>query len=113
MPRAARADNLVSMSALAYLVPPLSGAVAFFRGTSVRVRFHGLQSIAFGTLWPALLWLCSFVSAAATQVVFGAGAGTWLLLLFVTAGGRDPRLPLLGRALAHAAEIPPGGVGHG
>ena len=41
------------MPGLAYVLLPLSGMLAYFNGTSVRMRFHGLQAIALGALWPA------------------------------------------------------------
>ncbi|HVM34637.1 MAG TPA: hypothetical protein VM784_04775 [Actinomycetota bacterium] len=98
------------MSALAYLLPPLSGLVALFGGKSARARFHGLQSIAFGAAWPAILWACSFVSTGATQVAFALGILLWVVLMGAAAFGRDLRLPFLGRFLVAAAEVPPTGA---
>jgi len=109
MPPRERPDNLASVSALAYLVPPVSGLVALFRGKSARARFHGLQSVAFGALWPAILWSCSFVSPRATQIAFVLGIVLWVLLIGAAAFGRDLRLPFLGRFLVAAAEVPPTG----
>ncbi len=96
------------MAALAYLLPPLSGLLAYLNARSARVRFHGLQSVTLGVIWPAALWSCSWISPTAVQVAFAAGALVWLFLLVVTAAGRDPRLPA-GRWLRRAAEVPPRG----
>lgn len=81
------------MAALAYLFPPISGLVAYFKSASARGRFHGLQSALFGLLWPASLFVCSAITPGAAQAAFVVGAGLWLLLLLVTALGRDPAVP--------------------
>ncbi len=55
-----------------------------------------MQAITVGLLWPLGLYLGSFVSPVVTQVVFGAGVVSWIVLLFGTAAGRDPRIPMIG-----------------
>lgn len=90
---------------LAYLVPPVSGAIAFFLGVSPRARFHGLQSVVIGVSWPVLLYVASVLSSAATQLVFVLGVIVWLGLLISTALGRDLRLPLIGVVLARSARL--------
>jgi uncharacterized membrane protein len=95
------------VAALAYLLPPLTGLVAYFRGGSPRVRFHGLQSVALGLVWPAALFACTYVTPGATQAGFAVGALAWLALLVTTALGRDPRLPGIGRVLWRVAAEDP------
>jgi len=92
------------MSALAYVLLPLSGLVAFVTGGDARVRFHGAQAIVFGTLWGAILYLGSALSAAVTVAVAAVGSIVWILLLAAAAMGRDPALPLIGRLLWKAAQ---------
>lgn len=95
------------MAALAYLLPPLTGLIAYFKSSSSRGRFHGLQSVMFGLAWPAVLYLCSAWTPGATQVAFFAGAAVWLLLLVITAFGADPRVPGTGGLLRRlSAEAP-------
>ena len=96
------------MAALAYLAPPVSGAVAFFFGSQPRVRFHGLQSVAIGALWPILLYGASLLSARVTQAVFGLGVLVWIGSFAVAAAGRDLRLPVVGDVLASAAGLSDG-----
>ncbi len=95
------------MAALAYAILPVSGLVAYLLGSNRRIRFHGLQAIVLGLVWGAALYAASAVAATATQVVFAAGAAVWLLFVFLTAIGRDPRLPLAGRPLEEIAEADP------
>ena len=90
------------MSALAYLLLPVTGIFAFLRGASPRVRAHGLQAVIYGALWPAALYLASEISATATLVVALAGGAVWLGLLGTAALGRDLWLPGLGRFLERA-----------
>jgi uncharacterized membrane protein len=99
------------MAALAYVLPPLSGLVAYAVGTSSRMRLHGLQAIALGAAWPAALFVASWVSPWLTRVVFAVGALTWIALIVLTAAGRDPGLPGLKGLLQRAAALPPGGTG--
>lgn len=95
------------MPALAYLVLPLSGLIAYLLGSDARIRFHGLQAIVIGLVWPVALYAASALSASATQVVFVIGGVVWVAFGLLTAGGRDPRLPVAGRALQRAAEADP------
>lgn len=95
------------MAALAYVLLPVSGLVAYVKGSSERVRAHGLQAIALGVAWPAALYAASAASPGVTQATFAAGAALWLALLVGTAAGRDPFVPGLGRALRAAASAPP------
>lgn len=91
------------MAPLAYLIPPISGALAYLYGDSPRIRFHGLQSVVFGVSWPALLYGASVVSSAATQITFVIGIVAWIGSLIATALGLDVRLPVIGAMLARAA----------
>ena len=90
------------MAALAYLLLPLSGVVAFFGSSNPRGRFHGAQAIFYGTLWALALWACSAVSPGATQICFVAGSVGWLALMLATSLGKDPQVPLVGRWLARS-----------
>ncbi len=81
------------MAALAYVLLPLSGVVAFLIGSSARVRFHGLQAIAFGALWAVAAYVASWISPTITAVVFVIGALLWVTLLVTSLAGRDVRLP--------------------
>jgi uncharacterized membrane protein len=93
------------MAALAYVLLPISGMLAFFSQTEGRVRFHGAQAVAFGLVWSLALYGCSAISATLTQLVFLAGAAMWIGLIITTATGRDLRLPVVGRACARAAGL--------
>lgn len=95
------------MAALAYLLLPLSGLVAYFAGRDVRARFHGLQAITFGLVWGLVLLGAAALSARLTQVLFVLGALGWAALLGATALGRDPALPVVGRLLRRAAQPSP------
>ena len=93
------------MTVVAYLLPPITGLVAYLRGANGRARFHGLQSIALGVAWPTALYGADLVGRSALLFVAAAGAAAWLYLILGTALGRDPRLPggaALRRALADA-----------
>lgn len=91
------------MSGLAYVALPVSGLIAYLLGSDERKRFHGLQAIALGLLWPLALYAASAASPQATRIVFLAGAAVWLLFTVLAAAGRDPRLPFLGRFLRRVA----------
>jgi uncharacterized membrane protein len=93
------------MAALAYLLLPISGMLAYFSWGGPRVRFHGAQAVALGLVWSIFLFACSAVSVVATQVVFLLGAIVWLGLIVTTAFGRDIKLPLIGRACARAVGL--------
>jgi uncharacterized membrane protein len=98
------------MAALAYVLLPLSGLIAYATGASSRVRFHGLQAIIFGATWPAALFVASWISRPITQIVFVLGMLAWIALLALTATGRDPGLPGLRALLDRAAASSPGGT---
>ena len=95
------------MAALAYIFPPLSGLIAYLRGRTDRVRFHGLQSVLLGFLWPASLYLCSLITPGATQIAFVVMAALWLVAIVGTAFGKDPALPKLKGVLVSAASESP------
>ena len=96
------------MAAFAYVLPPATGLIAYLRGRNARARRHGLQSVAFGAVWPLALYAGAELSARAAQVIFVAGAALWIGLLVVTAVGRDAHLPGTRRWLEAAAASPPG-----
>ncbi|MCA1702231.1 MAG: hypothetical protein LC808_02750 [Actinobacteria bacterium] len=93
------------MAALAYVLLPISGMLAYFSWASSRVRFHGAQAVAVGLAWSVLLYAGSFLSAVLTQVVFVIGILVWLGLIITTALGRDVYLPFIGRACAQAVGL--------
>lgn len=95
------------MAALAYLLLPVSGLFAYLKGSTQRMRFHGLQAIALGLLWPVALYACTYAGPGATQVAWAAGALVWIALLVATAAGANPRAPALGPALWRAAAHDP------
>jgi uncharacterized membrane protein len=90
------------VAALSYLVPPVSGLVAYLQGRSPRVRAHGLQAITFGGLWPAALYGGSALSPSVTRAVFVAGLVVWAGLMISAAFGRDVLLPGLARLAAES-----------
>jgi uncharacterized membrane protein len=91
------------MAGLAYLLLPVTGLVAYFSGTTPRVRWHGLQAIVLGALWPALLYLAGTASDSLVLPVAAGGAAVWLLFLLAALVGRDPSLPWLGPKLRELA----------
>ncbi len=95
------------MTGFAYLFPPLTGLIAFFAGAKERTRWHGLQSVVLGSIWPAGLYAGAFVSPVATQLAGVLGAAAWLTLGFATAIGRDPSIPLVGPILRSWAQADP------
>ena len=95
------------MAALAYLLLPLTGVFAYLKGSSARVRFHGLQAVAIGLVWPVALYAGSVLSVRVTQAVFLIGVVVWLGFLVATLVGRDPRLPGVSRSLVRWARMPP------
>jgi uncharacterized membrane protein len=98
----------VVVAALAYLFLPISGLVAYLKGSSPRVRFHGLQAILFGALWAVLLYAATWTTPVVTQLIFAAGLVLWIALMAGAAVGRDIELPIAGHALRSVAEVPPG-----
>lgn len=95
------------MAALAYIALPVSGLIAYLLGSGERARFHGLQAIVLGLLWPLALYAASAGSPQATRIIFGLGAVVWLIFMVSSAAGRDPRLPLVGRRLRRLAATDP------
>ena len=92
------------MAALAYVLLPVSGLLAYSLGSTPRLRFHGLQAVVLGFIWPLALYAGSFVSPVLTQLVFATGIAIWLWLFVATLSGRDPGLPVVGDTLRRAAE---------
>ena len=98
------------MVALAYILLPVSGLVAYLTGRSRRVRLHGLQAIALGLVWPAALYGCTYLTPGATQICAVLGGVVWIGFLAAAALGADPLIPLLGRYLERAARDDPRAV---
>lgn len=80
---------------------------AYLKGSSARVRFHGLQAVVIGLLWPVALYAASVLSARVTQAVFLIGVVVWLGFLVAALVGRDPRLPVVSRSLVRWARMSP------
>jgi uncharacterized membrane protein len=97
------------MAGVAYLLLPISGAIAYFTASDARTRFHGLQAILLGLLWPLALIVCSQITPGATQLAAAAGAIVWLTFMVLSALGLDPRIPLAGKLLRRLAEGDPTG----
>ena len=97
------------MAALAYLLPPITGLFAYLLGSRERTRRHGLQSVAFGLLWPAALYGAAALSPGAAQVGFAVGGLGWVGLLLTTALGLDLHVPGTARWLGDAATESPSG----
>jgi uncharacterized membrane protein len=94
------------MAGLAYLLLPVTGLIAYLTGASARVRFHGLQAIAIGLVWPVLLYAASIGTARLTQIVFAIGVVFWLIFLIGALIGRDPKIPGLWKPLQQLAMHP-------
>jgi uncharacterized membrane protein len=94
------------VAALAYVLLPVTGLAAYLKGPTPRTRFHGLQAIVFGAVWPLLLYAATWTTPVATQVVAIVGFLGWLTLIVATAAGRDLQLPFVGRRLRAAAQTP-------
>jgi hypothetical protein len=67
--------------------------IAYIKGGTPRTRLHGLQSVIFGVVWPACLFVASWIDAVVTRAVFVAFGVVWLALLLTTAVGADPPFP--------------------
>ena len=93
------------MAAFAYLLLPVSGLIAFLTGRDARSRFHGLQAITLGLVWPIVLYAAALGPAVAVQVVFAAGAVVWVAFLVTTMFGRNPRIPALGSYLESLSAV--------
>jgi len=89
----------------AYLLLPVTGLIAYLSGREARTRFHGLQSILLGLLWPVALYAATLGPPVVVQLVFGVGGILWLAFLIAAGVGRDPRLPLVSDALARLAAV--------
>ena len=87
------AQYAAPVAALAYVLLPLSGVVAFLFGSTERMRFHGLQAIALGTIWAVLAYEASWLAPIATAIVFVAGALAWLAAMVTALLGVDLRFP--------------------
>jgi uncharacterized membrane protein len=92
------------MAALAYILPPISGLVAYLRGRTPRTRFHGLQAVVVGLVWPLSLYVGALISPTATQIAFAIMFVVWLVAIVGTLLGRNPGLPGLRGVLTSAAE---------
>ena len=88
---------------MAYVLLPVTGLVAYLSGTDARTRFHGLQAIAIGLVWPLLLYAAGLGPAVAVQIVFAGGLLVWFGFLIATVARRDPRLPAVGGMLERLA----------
>ena len=94
------------MAGLAYLFLPISGALAYFNGKRPRTRFHGIQAVILGILWPAALLGASAIGPDATFLVAVGGAVVWVTFMLVASIGRDLRFPLVGKTLQRWTEEP-------
>jgi uncharacterized membrane protein len=97
------------VAALAYILLPISGLIAYFAGRTARMRLHGLQAVVLGAVWPVALYAGSAVSARVTQITWALGALLWVVLMGAAAFGRDLRLPLVGSTLQRVAAVSPKG----
>ena len=95
------------MAALAYALPPVTGLVAYLGAASPRTRWHGLQAIVLGVVWPLALYAGTLVSPGVTQAAGALGGLTWAAFIAGAAAGRDPSWPVIGRALRALAEAAP------
>ena len=90
-------------ASLAYLLLPVTGLVAYLKGLEPRTRFHGLQAIVLGLVWPVALYAMALGPPVAVQLTFAVGFLVWLAFLGLTAVGRDPRIPYVGALLERLA----------
>ncbi|MDQ3753032.1 MAG: hypothetical protein M3333_09130 [Actinomycetota bacterium] len=94
------------MAALAYLLLPISGGIAYFFARTPRVRLHGAQAVLLGALWPAGLYAGARVSPGVTQAVFVVMGVIWLVVMSLAALGKDLWLPGMGRLLDRVSDRP-------
>lgn len=87
------------MAGLAYLLLPITGAIAFFAGRTPRIRLHGLQATLLGVLWPAAMYAGARISPGVTQAATVTMGLIWLVVMASAAAGKDLWLPGLGRLL--------------
>jgi hypothetical protein len=71
------------------------------------MRFHGLQAVLLGLVWPTSLYVCSMISPGATQIAFVVMAALWLIAMVGALLGRDPGIPGIRGLLANAAATSP------
>ena len=95
----------VAMAAFAYVLPPVTGLIAYLSARDERGRMHGLQAITIGVVWPVLLYAAALGPPVAVQAIFVAGALVWLGFLVLALFGRDPVIPLIGKKLRAAAAL--------
>jgi uncharacterized membrane protein len=93
------------MAWLAYLLPPVSGFVAYTTGRSSRTRFHGLQAVWIGFIFPLVLYVASWITPTVTRVVLVLELLVWFAYLVGSAIGKDPSLPLAGKFSKRAASF--------
>jgi hypothetical protein len=94
------------VAALAYLLPPVSGGIAYFFAGTPRVRLHGVQAVLLGALWPAGLYAGAQISPGATQAVGVFMGVVWLTVTAAAALGKDLWLPGLGGLLDRVGDRP-------
>lgn len=94
------------MAGLAYLLLPVSGAIAYFNGQRARTRFHGIQAVILGAVWPAALWGGSRIGPDVTFALAVGGAIVWIVFMGAALLGRDLRFPFIGKALERLAADP-------
>jgi uncharacterized membrane protein len=95
------------MAWLAYLLPPVSGFIAYSTGRSARTRFHGLQAVWIGFIFPLALYAGSWLTPSVTRIVLVLEILVWLGLVLGSAIGRDPMLPFVGPLSKRAAASRP------
>jgi uncharacterized membrane protein len=91
------AENVAS--GLAYVLTWLTGLIFFLVDRRPEVRFHAVQSIAYGVLWTLVLVVRPYmpgpIRALLGLVLFAFFVG-WIVLLVQGFQGRHFKLPLLG-----------------
>jgi uncharacterized membrane protein len=94
------------VAGLAYLLLPISGAIAYFAGRTPRVRLHGLQATLLGAMWPAAMYAGARISPGVTQAAALIMGVIWLVVMFSAAAGKDLWFPGLARLLDRVAVRP-------
>jgi uncharacterized membrane protein len=95
------------MAWLAYLLPPVSGFIAYSTGRSSRTRFHGLQAVWIGFVFPIALYGASWITPTVTRAVLVLELLVWFVYLVGSAIGKDPLLPVVGHLSKRAASSRP------
>jgi uncharacterized membrane protein len=93
------------MAWLAYLVPPLSGFIAYSTSSSSRTRWHGLQAVWIGFIFPLILYAASWITPTVTRVVLVLELVLWIVYPVGAAMGKDPALPIVGEFSKRAARF--------